>query len=81
MTWTAPYLETCCRSALHRLILCGDAARPEGLKDDGCLRRLESLGLCMAVPGGFAATPAGRARHAREIAATPDPLARTRPLS
>jgi hypothetical protein len=25
--WNQPYLETCCRSAIHRMILCGDMGR------------------------------------------------------
>ena len=31
--WDEPYLETCCRSALHRLVLSGAVGRPPDLKD------------------------------------------------
>ncbi len=63
-----PYLETCCRSALHRLILCGDAGRPPGLKDGPCLARLTEMGLATGrADGRFAITPSGRLRHATEI--------------
>ncbi|NVN30328.1 hypothetical protein HUK83_08275, partial [Endobacter medicaginis] len=45
-----PYLETCCRSALHRLTLCDARGRPPVaeltvVKDARCLARLEGLGL------------------------------------
>jgi hypothetical protein len=43
--WHEPYLETCCRSALHRLVLSGTAGRPAGLKDGPCLERLAGMGL------------------------------------
>ena len=67
--WDEPYLETCCRSALHRLMLVGAAGRPGGLKDGPCLARLTDMGLaCERADGRFAATPAGIARHAIEIA-------------
>lgn len=66
--WNEPYLETCCRSALHRLVLCGDAARPAGLKDGPCLHRLHGLGLAAPrADGRYAITDAGRARHGSEI--------------
>ena len=75
-----PYLETCCRSALHRLVLAGDAGRPPALKDGGCLQRLAAMGLAeQHADGRFALTEAGRERHTREIAglsttsATPAP--------
>ncbi len=69
--WDEPYLETCCRSALHRLLLVGDTGRPGGLKDGPCLARLQGLGLACERPDGrFEATPAGLARHAVEIAPT-----------
>ena len=65
-----PYLETCCRSALHRLRLCGAVARPPGLKDGPCLVRLAVLGFARQRPDGrYQITPAGQARHASEIAA------------
>jgi len=63
-----PYLETCCRSALHRLTLCGSAGRPPGLKDGPCLTRLAAIGLAAERPDGrYEITPAGRERHGREI--------------
>ncbi len=69
--WDEPYLETCCRSALHRLTLVGSPGRPPGLKDGPCLERLSGLGLARARPDGrFEATPAGIARHAEEILPT-----------
>jgi len=43
--WDEPYLETCCRSALHRLSLSGKLGRPTGYKDGPCLARLAGLGL------------------------------------
>jgi hypothetical protein len=43
--WNEPYMETCCRSALHRLKLSGGAGRPSGYKDGPCLVRLAGLGL------------------------------------
>ena len=67
--WNEPYLETCCRSALHRVTLSGDSGRPDGMKDGPCLHRLASMGFVCARPDGrFAATDAGRARHATELA-------------
>ncbi|WP_254073440.1 hypothetical protein [Acidisphaera sp. S103] len=66
--WDQPYLETCCRAALHRLYLCGPAGRPSGLMDDPCQRRLAAMGLCCQAPnGGFIITEAGRQRHATDI--------------
>jgi hypothetical protein len=52
--WNEPYLETCCRSALHRLLLSGKAGRPTGYMDSPCLERLAGLGL---------ATPRNDARY------------------
>ena len=70
--WDEPYLETCCRSALHRLVLCGAPGRPATLKDDPCLRRLESKGFARARSDGrFEVTGAGRVRHDREIMRQP----------
>lgn len=64
-----PYLETCCRSALHRVTLTGETGRPDGLKDGPCLHRLATMGfVCMRPDGRFEATDAGRVRHASEIA-------------
>jgi hypothetical protein len=66
--WNEPYLETCCRSALHRLALCGGLGRPAGLKDGPCLARLAEMGLARSRHDGrYEITPAGRARHAGEI--------------
>ncbi|HEY2131434.1 MAG TPA: hypothetical protein VGH36_00420 [Acetobacteraceae bacterium] len=66
--WNEPYLETCCRAALHRLVLSCDAGRPAGLKDGHCLERLTGMGLARPRPDGrYEPTPAGTARHASEI--------------
>ena len=75
--WTEPYLETCCRSALHRLTLCGAPGRPSGLKDGPCLERLAGMGLaCQRADGRYEVTEAGRERHAQEIV----PVRAGRPL-
>jgi hypothetical protein len=67
--WDEPYLETCCRSALHRLVLSGEAGRPGGLKDGPCLVRLHAMGLArLRDDGRYALSEAGAARHGREIA-------------
>ena len=69
--WDEPYLETCCRSALHRLLLVGASGRPGGLKDGPCLARLCELSFACERPDHrFEATAAGLARHAEEIAPT-----------
>jgi hypothetical protein len=66
--WNQPYLETCCRSALHRLVLCGEIGRPSGLKDGPCLHRLEGMGLAhQRTDGRFTITAAGQTRHDSEI--------------
>lgn len=69
--WNDPYLETCCRSALHRLSLCDERGRPDGtraeLKDARCLDRLEHLGFAVHVDDCYRMTEAGVARHDREI--------------
>jgi hypothetical protein len=66
--WHEPYLETCCRSALHRLVLVGAVGRPDGLKDGPCLHRLAGIGLAeQRRDGRYAVTEAGRERHASEI--------------
>lgn len=68
MTWNQPYLETCCRSALHRLTLAGPVGRPPALKDGQCLERLAGMGLASSgAAGRFVITPAGEARHRLEI--------------
>ena len=84
--WDQPYLETCCRSALHRLSLAGEAGRPASLQDGRCLERLESMGLSRRRPDGrHELTAAGIARHASEVlrqllppAACPPPRHRRR---
>ncbi len=66
--WNEPYLETCCRSALHRLTLCGEAGRPAGLKDGPCLARLAEMGLAVQRPDArYAITQTGSDRHRQEI--------------
>ena len=64
-----PYLETCCRSALHRVTLTGESGRPDGMKDGPCLHRLAAMGLVAErADGRFETTGTGRDRHALEIA-------------
>lgn len=69
--WNEPYLETCCRSALHRLVLADRDGRPDAtlaaLKDARCLERLQQLGLAAHEETRYRITPAGSARHGREI--------------
>lgn len=66
--WNEPYLETCCRAALHRLVLCGAAGRPGTEKDEPCLERLTEMRLAEhRADGRYAPTEAGVARHASEI--------------
>lgn len=71
--WNQPYLETCCRAALHRLVQAGAGGRPEGLVDQPCLVRLQGMGL--AAPredaARFVATAAGLARHRSEVLKSP----------
>jgi hypothetical protein len=68
MTWNQPYLETCCRAALHRLVLAAEHGRPDGLKDGPCLARLASMGLAVrTAPGRYGLTSAGDLRHKTEI--------------
>lgn len=70
--WAEPYLETCCRSALHRLVLVEPHGRPPELKDQPCLARLEGMGLAVQREDGrYAITEAGRARHDAEILRLP----------
>lgn len=66
--WDEPYLESCCRSALHRLVLSDPVGgRPAGLKDAPCLARLESLGFARRAAGDrMVVTGPGRDRHAIE---------------
>lgn len=70
--WDEPYLETCCRSALHRLVLSGAVGRPPDLKDGPCLLRLAGMGLARTRTNGrFELTARGAARHASEVARRP----------
>ncbi len=70
--WTDPYLETCCRSALHRVVLSGVAGRPQGLKDGPCLARLATIGLvCERADGRIVLTARGSRRHAAEVLTRP----------
>ncbi len=66
--WNQPYLETCCRAALHRLFLTRGGTRPAGVPDEACLRRLCGMGFAAeTAPGAFGMTEAGAARHAAEV--------------
>ncbi len=66
--WSQPYLETCCRAALHRVYLCGLLGRPAGLADDPCLLRLAAMGLCRQQDDGrFVITEPGQRRHATDV--------------
>jgi len=66
--WDEPYLESCCRSALHRLTLVGPHGRPAGLADQPCLLRLAGMGLAATrADGRFEITAPGRLRHGAEI--------------
>jgi hypothetical protein len=72
--WNEPYLETCCRSALHRLALSGPAGRPAGLKDGSCLTRLAEMALARPREDGrYEITEPGLGRHAREVLKRPVP--------
>lgn len=62
--WNEPYLETCCRSALHRLTLVQGHGRPDGLKDGPCLQRLGGMGLAaLRDDGRWQITATGRDAH------------------
>lgn len=66
--WKQPYLETCCRSALHRLVLAGPPGRPPGTKDSSCLERLAAMRLATRHPDGrWTVTGTGLHRHASEV--------------
>ena len=66
--WNEPYLETCCRSALHRLTLVQGHGRPDGLKDGPCLNRLGGMGLAARREDDrWQITTEGRDAHARLI--------------
>ena len=72
--WNEPYLETCCRSALHRLVLSGAIGRPLEMKDGQCLARLAEMGLAeIRLDGRYGATGPGRRRHAQEVLRYADP--------
>lgn len=72
VVWNEPYLETCCRSALHRLALAGPTGRPAGLKDGNCLTRLADMSLArLRDDGRYDITAAGALRHAREVLKRP----------
>ena len=71
--WNQPYLETCCRAALHRLVQTGTDGRPDGLKDGPCLARLAHMGFAAPEAGRYTVTEAGRDRHATEILGEPTP--------
>ncbi len=76
--WNQPYLETCCRSALHRLFLAGAAGRPPALQTDGaptslkdapCLDRLARMDLvCSSPDGRFYLSDSGRDLHGQLMA-------------
>ena len=69
--WDQPYLETCCRSALHRLQLSGQGGRPPDLLDSKCLFRIASMGLCDQRPDGrFVINAEGAATTCRRVLAT-----------
>jgi hypothetical protein len=75
-SWAEPYLETCCRSALHRLLLSDAAGRPDGLTVGPCLARLAEMGLAerfgsLASERRYRITPAGLSRHVQEIGPAP----------
>ena len=77
--WNQPYLETCCRSALHRLYLAGVAGRPADQMDRGCLLRLQAMGLSRVTgENRCVLTADGVQRHAKEILKRPDPTTAAR---
>lgn len=70
--WDQPYLETCCRAALHRLYLAGPAGRPADQMDAPCLVRLAGMGLCdQRSDERFTLNPEGTQRHATEVLKQP----------
>jgi hypothetical protein len=72
VVWDQPYLETCCRSALHRLHLGGRAGRPPDSLDGKCLLRIAAMGLCDQRPDErFVINAAGVRRHAAEVLQRP----------
>lgn len=72
--WEEPYLETCCRSALHRLSLSGAIGRSANNKDGPCLARLETMGLAARRSDAcYLITPTGDERHDRDVLRRPVP--------
>lgn len=70
--WNQPYLETCCRASLHRVVLAGPLGRPAGLKDGPCLARLAGMGLVRRrADDRYEITDSGLTRHAVEILKQP----------
>jgi hypothetical protein len=70
--WDEPYLETCCRSALHRLCLSGEGGRSGGANDAPCLARLERMGLAeRRSDGRYQITQAGDERRKRDALRRP----------
>jgi hypothetical protein len=66
--WDEPYLETCCRSALHRLSLSGEVGRAAETKDGQCLMRLTRLGLAaLRSDSRYSMTQAGAELHSRLV--------------
>jgi hypothetical protein len=66
-----PYLETCCRAALHRLFLAGQTGRAADHMDAPCLERLAEMGLSVRDGSRFTLTPDGTQRHATEVLKQP----------
>lgn len=68
MAWAEPYLESCCRCALHRLKLAEPSGRPIESRDAPCLVRLCTEGFAReAIDGRIHLTSQGAARHEVEI--------------
>jgi len=74
--WNDPYLESCCRAALHRLVLSGAQGRPSGMKDGPCLARLAAMGLVKIATNRVYICEGGLARHATEVLHQPAGAAR-----
>ena len=78
--WDTPYLESCCRSALHRLVLAAAAGRPPETRDARCLARLGTLGLARQQGDGRSfVTAEGLAWHNQEIGPAIPALSLKRP--
>lgn len=66
--WNEPYLETCCRSTLHRARLCQGIGRPKGLRDQPCLERLVTMGfVALRSDDRYDITASGLNRHDQEV--------------